>query len=68
MTRRAIHMDLRRTREQAGLSLSRLAELSGIDKAALSRLESGRHSNPTLDTLARYARAVGKRLMVSLVD
>ena len=68
MTNQTVRLELKKARERAGLSLSRLAELSGIDKAALSRLESGRHPNPTLDTLARYARAVGKRLVVSLED
>lgn len=59
---------LRREREGRGLSLNDLAERSGIDKSALSRLENGRQPNPTLDTLSRYARAIGKRLALSLDD
>jgi DNA-binding XRE family transcriptional regulator len=59
---------LRRAREAKGLSLADVAERSGIDKAALSRLENGQQSNPTLHTLARYARAIGKRLCWSLED
>ena len=59
---------LRRHREQAGLSLGDVAERSGIDKASLSRLENGWYPNPTVNTLARYARAIGKRLVVSLED
>ena len=59
---------LRRHREQAGLSLGDVAERSGIDKASLSRLENGWYPNPTVSTLARYARAIGKRLTLELED
>jgi hypothetical protein len=34
----------------------------------LSRLENGQQPNPTLNTLTRYARALGKRLALSLED
>jgi DNA-binding XRE family transcriptional regulator len=57
--------ELKVVREEAGLSLSEVASRCGIDKAALSRLENGRNPNPTLDTLWRYAAAVGKRLVLS---
>src|SRR5262245_30086010 len=43
--RAALH-DLKKAREAAGLSLADVAERSGIDKAALSRLENGVHDNP----------------------
>jgi ribosome-binding protein aMBF1 (putative translation factor) len=59
---------LRRERESQGLSLSDMAERTGIGKAALSRLENGLQANPTLVTLARYARALNKRLVCALVD
>ena len=59
---------LRQRREEAGLSLTDVAERSGIDKASLSRLENGWYPNPTLNTLARYARAIGKRLVLDLED
>ena len=55
-------------REAKGLSLADLSELTGMDRSALSKLETGRRPNPTVDTLVRYANAVGKRLLVSLVD
>ena len=60
--------ELKRVREAAGLSLTDVAEKSGIDKAALSRLENGVHDNPTVETLMRYAAALGKRLSWSLQD
>jgi transcriptional regulator with XRE-family HTH domain len=52
---------LKKAREAAGLSLADVAERTGIDKAALSRIETGQHMNPTVSTLCRYAHAVGKR-------
>jgi transcriptional regulator with XRE-family HTH domain len=59
---------LRKARESAGLSLDEVASRSGIDKAQLSRLENGRVAAPRPSTLARYAGAVGKRLVWSLED
>ena len=59
---------LKRERETRGLSLADVAGRSGIDKAALSRLENGQQPNPTVSTLARYAWALGKRLEWSLTD
>ena len=49
---------LREFREQTGLSLAVVAERSGIDRPALSRLENGSR-NPTFATLSRYVRALG---------
>jgi hypothetical protein len=57
---------LRKERERAGLSLTEMTLRSGIDAPALSRLENGQNPNPTLATLARYARALGKRIHWSL--
>ena len=63
----ALH-ELKKAREAAGLSLADVAERSGIDKAALSRLENGVHDNPTVETLMRYAAALGKKLTWTLQD
>jgi predicted transcriptional regulator len=59
---------LKAAREAKGLSLADLAELTGMDRSALSKLETGQRDNPTVETLVRYAEAVGKRLVVSLAD
>jgi ribosome-binding protein aMBF1 (putative translation factor) len=61
-------LQLKAAREAKGLSLADLTELTGMDRSALSKLETGQRANPTLDTLVRYAGAVGKRLVVSLAD
>lgn len=59
---------LKASREKAGLTLADVSARCGIDQAALSRLENGRTRNPTLDTLWRYAAAVGKRLVLTAED
>lgn len=59
---------LKAAREAQGLSLADLTRLTGMDRSALSKLETGRRPNPTVDTLVRYAEAVGKRIVVSLAD
>jgi len=59
---------LKAARERQGLSLADLTELTGMDRSALSKLETGQRPNPTVETLVRYAEAVGKRLVVSLAD
>ena len=61
-------IELKSAREAKGLSLSDLTELTGMDQSALSKLETGQRPNPTMETLLRYADAVGKRLVVSLAD
>jgi ribosome-binding protein aMBF1 (putative translation factor) len=59
---------LKALREQQGLSISDLAERTGMDRAMISRLENGLIDNPTLATVTRYAKALGKRVVVGLVD
>jgi ribosome-binding protein aMBF1 (putative translation factor) len=61
-------MSLRRERERLGLSLSDVAARSGIDKGALSRLENGQQFNPTVHTLTRYVRALGKSMAWEVTD
>src|SRR5947209_5580194 len=64
----AVLSQLKEARQAKGLSLADLTELTGMDRSALSKLETGQRPNPTLETLVRYAEAVGKRLVVSLTD
>lgn len=59
---------LKDAREAKGISLADLTELTGMDRSALSKLETGQRVNPTVDTLVRYAEALGKRIVVSLAD
>jgi len=59
---------LKAAREAKGLSLADMSDLTGMDRSALSKLETGQRANPTVETLVRYAEAVGKRVVVSLTD
>ncbi|HEX4132136.1 MAG TPA: helix-turn-helix transcriptional regulator [Pirellulales bacterium] len=57
---------LKAEREAKGISLADLAKLTGMDRSALSKLETGQRPNPTVETLVRYADALGRRIVVSL--
>jgi hypothetical protein len=59
---------LKALREEQGLSISDMVDRTGMDRAMISRLENGQMDNPTVATLTRYAKALGKRVVVSLVD
>lgn len=54
-----------RQAEKAGTTRYRLAKATGLTSGALSRFMAGDRA-PTLDTAARIARGLGKRL--ALVD
>jgi DNA-binding XRE family transcriptional regulator len=57
---------LKKRRQRQGLSLTDLAKKSGMDRAAISRLENGVYANPTIDTLYRYAQAIGAEIGFSV--
>ncbi len=59
---------LRKERERQGMTLAQLSKRTKIDQAALSRLETRNHVNPTLDTVYRIADALGKRIQCKLHD
>jgi|SRR4051812_18372082 hypothetical protein len=59
---------LKAARVAKGLSLDDVTELTGMDRSALSKFETGQRANPTVETLVRYAEAVGKRVVISLTD
>jgi DNA-binding XRE family transcriptional regulator len=59
---------LREERQRMGLSLDAVSERSGLIKSMLSELENGKRLNPTLETLYRYALAIGKHIKLVPVD
>ena len=63
-----VFAQLRKVRESQGLSLADVQRLTGIDRSALSKLERGERVNFTVDTLTRYAAAVGKHVLFELTD
>ena len=52
----ALLHQLQAARESRGLSLSDLTELTGMDRSALSKLETGQRPNPTIETLVGTRR------------
>lgn len=59
---------LRAERERQGLSLADVSERTQMDKATLSKLETGKTANPTYFTIRTYARALGKRVVWRVED
>ena len=59
---------LRQERERQGLSLADLNDRTGIDRGSLSKLENDQDPNVTMNTLLRYAEAIGKTLSVQIED
>ena len=59
---------LKSERESQGLTLAEVQDRTGISRAALCRLENLVDANPTIATLNRIAEALGKQLVVGLVD
>jgi DNA-binding Xre family transcriptional regulator len=60
--------ELKTIREQLGISLTELAERTGMTIGNLSRLENMDGPNPTIETLRRYARALGHRIEIAVVE
>jgi ribosome-binding protein aMBF1 (putative translation factor) len=58
--------ELKKARHARRLSLAQVANRSGIDEAAISRIENGQNLNPTIATLESIARAIGSKLTFSL--
>ncbi|UBM58215.1 helix-turn-helix transcriptional regulator [Marinilongibacter aquaticus] len=52
---------IRELREAANLTQDQLAEMTGLKKPNLSRIENGKY-NTGLDILSRIAEALGKKL------
>jgi DNA-binding Xre family transcriptional regulator len=59
---------LREERQRQGLSLADITARSDIDRGTLSKLENDEDPNVTMNTLLRYAQAVGKVIVVQLED
>lgn len=59
---------LKQEREAQGVSLATMEKRTGMAKSNLSKLERAVDSNPTVATLVNYAEALGKKLVITLVD
>ena len=58
----------RKERETRGLSIVEVADRMGVDHATVSRLESGKQANPTVNTVMRYVEAIGLRVAWGFAD
>lgn len=56
--RRVVGARIRAARLRIPLTQEKLAELAGMDRQAINRIENG-HASPILDNLLRIARATG---------
>ena len=67
----SLYREMLRARKEAGLSQAEVAARMGTKAPAVTRLESslttGKHS-PSVETLRKYAEAVGCRLEIHLVQ
>lgn len=59
---------LKHEREAQGISLAVMEQRTGMAKSNLSKLENAVDANPTIATLVNYADALGKSLVIKLVD
>lgn len=50
--------NLKKIREQKGLSQDRLAKLADVANNTVIKIEQGENINPTLDTLKKIAKAL----------
>lgn len=64
---RTVFQTLREERESQGLSLADMAERTGMSREAISALENLKKPNPTINTIERYATALGKTIELRLV-
>ncbi|AXE39592.1 helix-turn-helix domain-containing protein [Acidipropionibacterium virtanenii] len=62
--RRDLGQLLMRARRDRQMTQPDLAEMTGIQQAEISRIETGR-ANPTVDTLTRLTQALGTRLTLA---
>ena len=60
--------ELLRARAKAGMTQDQVAQSMGTTKSAISRLEAAGKHSPSVETLRRYAHAVGCEVQIRLVD
>jgi DNA-binding XRE family transcriptional regulator len=61
---RVLVTDLVAARTAAGMTQQEVAMRMWTTRSAASRLESGRYARPTLDTVEKYALAVGAQVEI----
>ena len=59
MPTQTIHERIRQARTDAGLTQTRLSELSGVRQGRISTLETRTNASPTVDELRELSKALG---------
>ena len=54
---------IKKIREKKGMTLEKLAELSGISAGYLCHLERGTRKNPSIEVMDRIAKALDKTII-----
>jgi len=54
-----IAKNIRKYRKEKGLSQDKLSKLADVAHATIIKIESGSNKNPTIETLAKIAKALG---------
>jgi transcriptional regulator with XRE-family HTH domain len=65
-TQQKVALNIFTLRDQLGLSQSEVAELAGIDRKTVNRIENERFS-PSIDTLTRISLALGVKVSDLLI-
>src|SRR6266571_1947230 len=60
-------LQLVEARQAAGLTQAQLAKRLGVSQAQVARIEKQGYDAYTLNTLRRYAQALGRKIEISLV-
>jgi transcriptional regulator with XRE-family HTH domain len=59
---------LKRMRELRNYTTSQLAEISGVPQSTISKIENGKSTSPTIDTIKKLAKALNITPMYFLDD
>lgn len=56
------HNQVKKIREEKGLTLVKLSELSGVSVGYLCHLEKGSRKNPSIEIMEKISRALNKSI------
>lgn len=56
------HNQIKKVREEKGLTLLKLSDLSGVSVGYLCHLEKGSRSNPSIEVMEKIAEALNKTI------
>lgn len=56
------HNQIKKIREEKGLTLIKLSDLAGVSVGYLCHLEKGSRSNPSIEVMERISKALNKSI------